>query len=106
MPHHCAVDDRALGLLMRDREDVLDWIASLFRRPAWAADAACAEHPLEIFFPGAGASTLSRARQICDGCLVRDDCAEWALAQGVELRGVWAGMSERDRRRRIRSQAA
>ena len=38
------------------------------------------------------------------GCVVREDCLEYALANGEKF-GIWGGLSERERRR-IRRQRA
>jgi len=92
--------DALLAFLEGLMEDAPDW--PLFERPGWHADAACREHPLELFFPRRRRGhpvrdTVAEAKRVCAGCLVRDDCRAWALARGAELRGVWAGLSEHDR---------
>ena len=38
------------------------------------------------------------------GCVVREDCLEYALANGEKF-GIWGGMSERERRRIRRARA-
>ena len=53
--------------------------------------------------PRAGASTRE-AKEVCRGCVVREECLEYALANGEKF-GIWGGMSERERRR-IRRQRA
>jgi WhiB family redox-sensing transcriptional regulator len=35
---------------------------------------------------------------VCRGCVVREDCLEFAIANGEKF-GIWGGMSERERRR-------
>ncbi len=64
--------------------------------PAWHRDALCQEHPELDWFPGQGES-VEPARAVCAGCLVRFECAEWALEAG-ELHGVWGGTSGLQRR--------
>ena len=54
-------------------------------------------------FPRARASTRE-AKEVCRGCVVREDCLEYALQNGEKF-GIWGGMSERERRR-IRRQRA
>jgi WhiB family redox-sensing transcriptional regulator len=71
----------------------------LYRAPDWHADAACKEHPEVNFFPKRG-DDGRQAKGVCAGCLVRTECADWALEQGSELKGIWGGMSELDRRHR------
>lgn len=51
----------------------------------------------DIFFPERGAS-LRPAQRICAGCVVRNECLEYALQHGERF-GVWGGASERERRR-------
>ena len=57
----------------------------------------------DLFFPERGASTRE-AKEVCRGCVVREDCLEYALNNGEKF-GIWGGMSERERRR-IRRQRA
>jgi WhiB family transcriptional regulator, redox-sensing transcriptional regulator len=70
---------------------------------AWQDLANCLGVDPDLFFPERGASTRE-AMEVCRGCVVRDDCLEYALATG-EMFGIWGGMSERERRR-IRRQRA
>lgn len=51
----------------------------------------------DLFFPERGAS-VREAKEVCRGCVVREDCLEFALTNG-EKHGIWGGMSERERRR-------
>ena len=76
-------------------------IGDLLGRPAWQARAACRGEGVEQFFPPEGTS-LMRARRICNSCLVSDQCLQYALER-PSLKGIWAGTSER-RRRRLRAQ--
>jgi len=41
---------------------------------------------------------------VCRGCVVREDCLEYALANGEKF-GIWGGLSERERRRLRRQRA-
>lgn len=73
--------------------ELLDW------RLPWHADALCQEYSGRVtWFPGQNQSPVG-AQKICARCLVRDECAAWALDQGPELQGVWGGLSQRDRAR-------
>ncbi|MEQ8719587.1 MAG: WhiB family transcriptional regulator [Acidimicrobiales bacterium] len=69
----------------------------------WQAYANCMGVDPDLFFPERGASTRE-AKEVCRGCVVRDDCLEYALTNGEKF-GIWGGMSERERRR-IRRQRA
>jgi WhiB family redox-sensing transcriptional regulator len=51
----------------------------------------------ELFFPERGVSTRE-AKEACRGCVVREECLEFAL-DNREKFGIWGGMSERERRR-------
>lgn len=52
------------------------------------------ENATAIFFPDSETGYW-QAMRICSDCPVRDECAEWALAQGVtKLYGVWGGLTE------------
>jgi WhiB family redox-sensing transcriptional regulator len=76
------IDDELLELLTRGR-------------PAWHADAACAEHPDVSFFPARGEDHRP-AKAICARCLVRAEC----LAFGIEEpEGLWGGLGWQERRR-------
>ncbi|MGD1011655.1 MAG: WhiB family transcriptional regulator [Acidimicrobiales bacterium] len=74
----------------------------------WQCRANCMGVDPELFFPERGASTRE-AKEVCRGCVVREDCLEFAIANGEKF-GIWGGMSERERRRvrraRILAQAA
>lgn len=69
----------------------------------WQDEANCLGVDPDLFFPERGASTRE-AKEVCRGCVVRDECLEYALANGEKF-GIWGGMSERERRR-IRRQRA
>jgi WhiB family redox-sensing transcriptional regulator len=63
---------------------------------AWRKDAACLETPYVNFFPGRGELTKA-TKAVCDTCLVRAECLEYAIAN-EEVFGIWGGTSERQRR--------
>ena len=71
--------------------------------PSWHDFANCLGVDPDLFFPERGAST-KEAKEVCRGCVVREDCLEYALQNGEKF-GIWGGMSERERRR-IRRQRA
>jgi WhiB family redox-sensing transcriptional regulator len=75
--------------------------ASLLRfvtqgRP-WMAKANCMGVDPELFFPQRGMSTRE-AKEVCRGCVVREECLEYAIEQNEKF-GIWGGMSERERRK-------
>lgn len=69
----------------------------------WQEFSNCLGVDPDLFFPERGASTRE-AKEVCRGCVVQNDCLEYALANGEKF-GIWGGMSERERRR-IRRQRA
>jgi WhiB family redox-sensing transcriptional regulator len=62
---------------------------------AWFALAACIRFPTDLFFPAPGEDT-SAAIELCDRCLVRRSCFNYAMAN-PELYGVWGGTSSEER---------
>ncbi len=81
----------------------MDLMSLLYDRQdrSWQARANCMGVDPDLFFPERGASTRE-AKEVCRGCVVREDCLEFALANGEKF-GIWGGMSERERRRLRRS---
>jgi len=69
----------------------------------WKDGANCLGVDPDLFFPERGASTRE-AKEVCRGCVVREDCLEFALENGEKF-GIWGGMSERERRRLRRQRA-
>jgi WhiB family transcriptional regulator, redox-sensing transcriptional regulator len=63
----------------------------------WRSYAACTGVDPDLFFPERGASTRE-AKEVCRGCVVREDCLEYALTNREKF-GIWGGLSERERRR-------
>jgi len=73
------------------------------RPPTWQDKANCMGVDPDLFFPERGASTRE-AKEVCRGCVVQEDCLEYAIANGEKF-GIWGGMSERERRRVRRARA-
>jgi WhiB family redox-sensing transcriptional regulator len=66
----------------------------------WASRGACARMDPDAFFvQGADQQKIKGA---CSGCPVRVECLADALDNRMEF-GVWGGMTERERRRLLRS---
>ena len=70
---------------------------------SWQLEANCLGVDPDLFFPERGAST-KEAKAVCKGCVVREDCLEFALPNGEKF-GIWGGLSERERRRSRRQRA-
>ena len=64
---------------------------------SWQAKANCFGVDPDLFFPERGQST-KEAKAVCAGCVVREACLEFALANHIAF-GIWGGTSERERRR-------
>lgn len=77
----------------------------------WMTGALCAQIGPELFFPGKGESSR-HAKALCASCPVRQECAEWALAEltptddAYGYSGVWGGTSPRDRSKARKENAA
>jgi WhiB family transcriptional regulator, redox-sensing transcriptional regulator len=67
----------------------------------WMLNGLCRERDPSFFFPSDGVG-VDRARKVCAGCPVQEECLEYALRYRIE-HGVWGGASERERRRILRS---
>ena len=70
---------------------------------SWWDFANCLGVDPDLFFPERGAST-KEAKEVGRGCIVKEDCLEYALSHGEKF-GIWGGMSERERRRLRRQRA-
>jgi WhiB family redox-sensing transcriptional regulator len=82
--------------------DLVDLIVQPEQK-VWQAQANCMGVDPDLFFPERGASTRE-AKEVCRGCVVREDCLEYALANGEKF-GIWGGLSERERRKIRRRRA-
>ena len=75
----------------------------------WRGQAACRGIATSLFFPDAQLSgygeQVARAKAVCAGCIVIEQCRAWALFHPRE-RGVWGGMTEAERRAVRRGAAA
>ncbi len=60
-------------------------------RPDWHQRAACIGVETSVFFPDKG-GTVKAALEVCGRCIVRTDCLEWAITEGIED-GVLGGMT-------------
>jgi len=71
-------------------------------RPSWHQDAACrGRGPAEFVRPK---GTFDGVRELCEGCPVRQDCLEVALADS-DLMGLWGGTTDAERREMRRAVA-
>jgi WhiB family transcriptional regulator, redox-sensing transcriptional regulator len=75
----------------------IDDLLELIEPPAWHRDALCREYPELSWFPGR-TDDVRPAKAVCGRCLVAFERRSWAMQQGSDLHGIWAGLSDRERR--------
>jgi WhiB family redox-sensing transcriptional regulator len=72
----------------------------------WRDRSACRDVNPTLFFPvgasGYAVNQIDTAKKVCQTCVVRDECLDFALHANQEA-GVWGGTSE-DERRKLRRQ--
>lgn len=74
-------------------------VLEMFPAPGgWIADAACRGVDPNVFFPQrhVGWAPSREAKAICAGCPVIVLCRDYAVAHAA-IRGVWGGLSHRER---------
>lgn len=59
-------------------------------RPAWQADALCAEYPDLPWFPDRGENAAA-CKAVCSRCVVAEECRRYAVAEGI-THGCWGGL--------------
>ncbi|WP_442790975.1 WhiB family transcriptional regulator [Nocardia sp. NBC_01327] len=64
---------------------------------SWREQALCAQTDPDAFFPEVGGSGRT-GKRICEGCEVRKQCLDYALAHDQRF-GIWGGMTDAERRR-------
>lgn len=68
----------------------------------WMDDAACLEVAPDMFFPAHRATSMAReAIKICDGCVVKNECLDYALTNRFD-EGIFGGLTPNGRRKLIR----
>jgi len=70
---------------------------------SWRHYAACADLPVDDFFPQPGPNMhaiVRAAKRICNTCPVKTDCLEYAMSfDDRALPGIYGGTTETDRRK-------
>jgi WhiB family transcriptional regulator, redox-sensing transcriptional regulator len=71
----------------------------------WRSAGACLSADPDLFFPistkGPAEKQIVRAKRICAGCRVRQECLEFAQAHDLTY-GIWGGTTPEDRQRERR----
>ena len=62
----------------------------------WVRDAACRGHDPDMFFAEHATGSYTEARTICQGCSVRQECLDWAVATCTKY-GLWGGLAPHQR---------
>lgn len=77
----------------------------------WQAKAACRGPQSIAFFPPVHAERKderiereTRAKQICAGCVVREECLDYAI-KIREPHGIWGGLNEAERKQLLEPRA-
>ena len=73
-------------------------LAKALAPPGWHSEAACRGMGPGQFFPAHGQNG-TKARAICEKCPVAASC--FAQAIETEAAGIWAGTTERERKRQL-----
>ncbi len=85
------------GALQRSQKRVTKMIESEFEE--WREGAACLDDVEGIFFPDDGnVGSIRRAKGVCAGCPVVDECLMYAIETG-QSDGIWGGTTPRERRK-------
>ncbi len=67
----------------------------------WTDLAACRGVDPELFYPisatGPAVEQVTKAKKVCSGCPVTEDCLNWALRAGEPV-GIWGGTTPEERR--------
>ena len=75
----------------------------------WRRLAVCRDTDPELFFPigttGQALLQITRAKQVCCDCPVKDDCLDFAMETNQDT-GIWGGTSEEERRQMRREATA
>jgi WhiB family redox-sensing transcriptional regulator len=68
---------------------------------SWRLRGACRGLDPEIFYSAGEDEGVDRAKEVCNTCVVQQQCLEFALANR-ESEGIWGGATEKERRRILR----
>ena len=90
-------------MMVPDADTVPLTLADFLGRPEWHGRALCRGETRTWF--SVAPDNLERARAVCGGCPVRDECYQYAMAD-PDLEGVWAGFTAKERREIRRARVA
>lgn len=74
-----------------------------YKNTDWQAEAECrSDVDPELFFPDRSTRIATEmAREVCNRCVVKDKCLEYALDNNEPF-GIWGGLNEEERRSLLR----
>lgn len=77
-----------------------NWTKPRKRRPNWQSFGACRNTDVEKYIPKKESSkdTKRYDKTVCKGCIVKDDCLNYALANRIRL-GLWGGTTPEERKK-------
>lgn len=68
----------------------------------WMDRASCSEVAPDLFFAeGGNLADTARAKKVCEGCFVVEECLQYALVNRFDY-GVWGGLTVNERRSLLR----
>jgi len=79
--------------------DKAEAFAELLDLPAFFSEASCVGEDPQIF-DGETVSAIVKAKQICNGCPIRDECARWAMQ--TQDFGVWGSLTPNERSKKAK----
>jgi WhiB family transcriptional regulator, redox-sensing transcriptional regulator len=83
-----------------DVDPAPELLALLSLRPKWMESAACRGVGVGAFFPEPGKQEAKeRAKEMCRGCGVREDCLSYSVEFPTNFFGIWGGATPEERRR-------
>lgn len=65
---------------------------------AWQNQRACKGKNLKVFFPDSGEGDEQAQKAVCNTCVVKRPCLEYALVNNTDDEGVWGGLNQQERR--------
>ena len=94
------IGDVMAGAGDSDVDPAPELLALLSLRPKWMESAACRGVGVAAFFAEPGQhEAKERAKAMCRGCGVREDCLSYSLEFSTNFFGIWGGATPEERRR-------
>jgi WhiB family transcriptional regulator, redox-sensing transcriptional regulator len=88
-----------LALNLKHHGDKVGTFVDLLSLPPFFGEASCAGKDPEIF-DGETLAAIVKAKKICNGCPIRDECARWAMQ--TQEYGVWGSLTPNERAKKAK----